>query len=182
MCFFRNEVQQLQDKVKHQQQPSPVLTVSSSSNIDNDQLKKLESDISSRISDVVNRVSEIDKNNKIVVDELDNKIQTIIKSQEAAEISHKQESEEIQQKLQRLSTTKPDTIVSSAPVLSPPVSHPSEHSQESVDELKLFVLQTVEATKDLVRAPLSVVFDAVRSEDFIGEDNTLTFSKVGIAV
>merc|ERR1712029_1003663 len=51
---------------------------------------------------------------------------------------------------------------------------------ESVDELKLFVLQTVEATKDLVRGPLSVVFDAVRSEDFIGEDNTLTFSKTNV--
>merc|ERR1712029_604604 len=73
---LRSEVQQLQDKVKHQQQPSPVLTVTSSSNIDNDQLKKLESDISTRIYDVVNRVLEIDNNNKAIVEQLDNKIES----------------------------------------------------------------------------------------------------------
>ena len=59
----------------------------------------------------------------------------------------------------------------------PPPPAPCPAPQEDVSELKMFVLQTVEAAKDLVRAPLSVVFDAVRSEDFIGEDNYLTFSK-----
>ena len=61
-----------------------------------------------------------------------------------------------------------------------PAPAPCPPPQEDVSELKMFVLQTVEAAKDLVRAPLSVVFDAVRSEDFIGEDNYLTFSKAMI--
>ena len=48
---------------------------------------------------------------------------------------------------------------------------------EVIESLKCYLTEKITAVKDLVSGPLSVVFDAIRSDDFVGEDNFLTFSK-----
>ena len=53
-------------------------------------------------------------------------------------------------------------------------------SKGEIEELKRFVSERVAGMKDLVSGPLSVIFDAVRSDDFVGEDNFLTFSKAAV--
>ena len=53
-------------------------------------------------------------------------------------------------------------------------------SKDEIESLKSFVSERVAGMKDLVSGPLSVIFDAIRSDDFVGEDNFLTFSKAAI--
>ena len=52
--------------------------------------------------------------------------------------------------------------------------------EDDIESLKSFVSESVAGMKDLVSGPLSVIFDAVRSDDFLGEDNFLTFSKAAV--
>ena len=53
-------------------------------------------------------------------------------------------------------------------------------SKDDIESLKSFVSERVAGMKDLVSGPLSVIFDAIRSDDFVGEDNFLTFSKAAV--
>ena len=53
-------------------------------------------------------------------------------------------------------------------------------SKDDIESLKTFVSERVAGMKDLVSGPLSVIFDAIRSDDFVGEDNFLTFSKAAV--
>jgi len=51
---------------------------------------------------------------------------------------------------------------------------------EQVEQLKLKVDSGISSMKDLVFAPLSVIFDAVRSEDWVGQDGWLPYTKLNI--
>ena len=60
------------------------------------------------------------------------------------------------------------------------VIHDTKESKDDIESMKSFVSEKVASMKDLVSGPLSVIFDAVRSDDFVGEDNFLTYSKAAI--
>ena len=46
--------------------------------------------------------------------------------------------------------------------------------------MKLKVESSISSMKSLVSAPLSVIFDAVRSEDWVGEGGWLPYTKLNI--
>ncbi|XP_023345096.1 uncharacterized protein LOC111714261 [Eurytemora carolleeae] len=53
---------------------------------------------------------------------------------------------------------------------------------EQLDTIKESLTGQVAACRALVASPLSVIFDAVRSEDWIGQDNFLPFTKLNVNI
>ena len=116
--------------------------------------------------------------------EIQDKLQTVISRCEASEQDHK----EVRQKVEKLEEMRTElreleqrlSDLNTQPV-DPPVSEtqpaPVLDSKDDLESVKSFVTEKLSGMKDLVSGPLSVVFDAVRSDDFVGEDNFLTFSK-----
>lgn len=162
----------IQDKMSQSPQAQNIANVSPQGLCDSD-IRKIETDLTVKISGIEERINETDSKTQAKISELCDGIQDIRKAQEINESSTRDKISHLEQ-LISAHPSKEATEVSlpSAPITKQPPA------QEDDSDLKLFVLQTVEATKDLVRSPLSVIFDAVRSEDFVGEDNFLTFSKV----
>ena len=173
--FFlvRTEMAKIQDKMSQSPQAQNIANVSPQGLCDSD-IRKIETDLTFKISGMEERINETDSNTRAKICELSDGIQDIRKAQEINESSTRDKITHLEQQLISAPPSNEATEVSppSAPITKQPPA------QEDENDLKLFVLQTVEATKDLVRSPLSVIFDAVRSEDFVGEDNFLTFSKV----
>ena len=162
----------LQDKMSQSPQAQNVANVSPQPQhglCDSD-IRKIETDLTFKISEIEERMTETESKMKTEMGQLSEGIQDIRNAQQSNESS----TEEKFHHLEKLVSAQPN--VEARPPPAPLTKQPPE--QEDDNDLKLFVLQTVEATKDLVRGPLSVIFDAVRSEDFVGEDNFLTFSKV----
>ena len=151
--------------------PSSPQPASTNNNCD-DLVKRLETDVSRQVKEVLDKVEAIERDNETAHKNIDDRFDNLKSSLEESE---KKTFDKIKS-LEESFNSAPATATSS----SDSVEHQKSVTRpvEDVDDLKLFVLQTVEATKDLVRGPLSVVFDGVRSEDFVGEDNYLTFSKV----
>ena len=138
---------------------------------DSDDIKKIQTDLTSQISGIEEKINETDTMTKTEISHLSEEIQDIRKGHEINETSTRERLDGLEKLISALSSND------STPPPGP-LSVPQPPAEEDVSDLKLFVLQTVEAAKDLVRSPLSVMFDAVRSEDFVGEDNFMTFSKV----
>ena len=118
--------------------------------------------------------------------EIQDKLQTVISRCEASEQDHR----EVRQKVEKLEEMRTQlreleqrlSDLNTQPVDTPgPVSEtqpaPVLDSKDDLESVKSFVTEKLSGMKDLVSGPLSVVFDAVRSDDFVGEDNFLTFSK-----
>ena len=80
--------------------------------------------------------------------------------------------------LSKLSNLK--NPVEAVPVQDSPPVEEQEPLAELVEQLKLKVDSSISSMKSLVFAPLSVIFDAVRSEDGIGEDGWLPYTKLNI--
>ena len=159
----------IQDKMSKSPQAQNIANVSPQGLCDSD-IRKIETDLTFKISGIEERINETDSKTQANICELSDGIQDIRKAQEINESSTRDKITHLEQLISAHQSN--EASLPSAPITKqPPV-------QEDDNDLKLFVLQTVEATKDLVRSPLSVIFDAVRSEDFVGEDNFLTFSKV----
>ena len=167
--FFRTEMAKLQDKMSQSPQAQNVSSQPQHGLCDSD-IRKIETDLTFKISEIDERMTETDSKMKTEIGHLREENQDIRKAQQSNESS----TEEKFHHLENLISAQPN--VEAFPPPAPLAKQPP--AQEDDSDLKLFVLQTVEATKDLVRGPLSVIFDAVRSEDFVGEDNFLTFSKV----
>ena len=72
------------------------------------------------------------------------------------------------------------SLPSLRPTDQPDDSPASGELASQVDELKNKVESSIATMKSLVFSPLSVMFDAVRSEDWLGEDNYLPFTKLNI--
>ena len=173
--FFlvRTEMAKIQDKMSQSHQAQNIANVSPQGLCDSD-IRKIETDLTFKISGMEERINETDSNTQAKICELSDGIQDIRKAQEINEASTRDKISHLEQQL--ISAPPSHEVTEASPPSAPITKQPP--AQEDDNDLKLFVLQTVEATKDLVRSPLSVIFDAVRSEDFVGEDNFLTFSKV----
>ena len=72
------------------------------------------------------------------------------------------------------------TPVEAVPMQDSPPVEGQEQLAEQVEQLKLKVDSSISSMKSLVFAPLSVIFDAVRSEDWVGEDGWLPYTKLNI--
>ena len=171
--FVRTEMAKLQDKMSQSPQSQNVANVSPQPQhglCDSD-IRKIETDLTFKISDIEERMTETDSKMKTEMSQLREGIQDIRIAQQSNDSSTTDKFHH----LEKLISAQPN-VEASCPPLAPVTKQPP--AREDDNDLKLFVLQTVEATKDLVRGPLSVIFDAVRSEDFVGEDNFLPFSKV----
>ena len=101
--------------------------------------------------------------------------QTLTTNQDLLSTSTKTELAELANKLSNLKLPA-ETVPS---LDSPPVEG-QEDLGEQVEQLKLKVESSISSMKSLVFAPLSVIFDAVRSEDWVGDDKYLTFTKLNI--
>ena len=159
----------IQDKMSQSPKAQNIANVSPQGLCDSD-IRKIETDLTFKISGIEERIKETDSKTNIEMCELSDGIKEIRKAHEMNESSTRDKIAH----LEMLVSALPNNEASPPP--APITKQPP--AQEDDSDLKLFVLQTVEATKELVRSPLSVIFDAVRSEDFVGEDNFLTFSKV----
>ena len=159
----------IQDKMSQSPKAENIANVSPQGLCDSD-IRKIETDLTFKISGIEERINETDSKTRKEICELSDGIKDIRKAHEMNESSTKDKIAH----LEMLISAIPNNEASPPPA---PITK-QQPAQEDESDLKLFVLQTVEATKDLVRNPLSVIFDAVRSEDFVGEDNFLTFSKV----
>ena len=133
-------------------------------------------------------------------------LQTLLSRCEEGDLKHRQVLDsletlsgrvELLEQITRELAEKQENIV--APPSPSPPSPPSDQQQSSpveekqitttatvmeskddIESLKSFVSERVAGMKDLVSGPLSVIFDAIRSDDFVGEDNFLTFSKAAV--
>ena len=163
----------LQDKMSQSPKAQNVANVSPQpqDGLCDSDIRKIETDLTFKISEVEEIMTETDSKMKTEMSQLREGIQDILMAQQSNESSTTDKFHH----LEKLISAQPN-VEASCPPPAPVTKQPP--AREDDNDLKLFVLQTVEATKDLVRGPLSVIFDAVRSEDFVGEDNFLTFSKV----
>ena len=125
--------------------------------------------------------------------EIQEKLQTVISQCQASEHQHREAFDRIQsvsnkvenledmrsqiteleQKISKINTQNIETSTTD----KDNVPTCKLDSEDDIETLKCFVKEKVAGMKDLVSGPLSVVFDAIRSDDFVGEDNFLTFSK-----
>ena len=130
--------------------------------------KSLSKEIQDTLEAVISRCETSEKNQK----EASACLQTVSQKVENLEEIRKQITE-LEQKLSNLNQPIDNTTF-----------RKNEHEQASkldskddLESVKCFVTEKLSDMKDLVSGPLSVVFDAIRSDDFVGEDNFLTFSK-----
>ena len=159
----------IQDKMSQSPKAQNIANVSPQGLCDSD-IRKIETDLTFKISGIEERINETDSKTRKEMCELSDGIKEIRKAHEMNESLTREEIAHLEMLISALPNN--EATPPTAPITK------QQPAQGDDSDLKLFVLQTVEATKDLVRNPLSVIFDAVRSEDFVGEDNFLTFSKV----
>ena len=103
------------------------------------------------------------------VEQLEQITRELAEKQETGQTLPSPPSEQQTSPLQEEQTTT--STATTSPVLE---------SKQEIESLRSFVSERVAGMKDLVSGPLSVIFDAIRSDDFVGEDNFLTFSKAAI--
>jgi len=177
---LKEENKQLrQDVEKLQERQHPQLLQVTGGKSDNSQLEKT---INIRIDDVEKRMEEKwneDQQSMILVSgeikTLSASHQTLTTNQDLLSTSTKTELAELANKLSNLKLPA-ETV----PILESPPVEGQEDLGEQVEQLKLKVESSISSMKSLVFAPLSVIFDAVRSEDWVGDDKYLTFTKLNI--
>lgn len=106
---------------------------------------------------------------------VENSYQTLATTQDLLSTATKTELADLASKLSNLKT--PDVAV---PMQENPPMEGQEQLAEQLEQLKLKVDSSISSMKSLVFAPLSVIFDAVRSEDWAGEDGWLPYTKLNI--
>ena len=171
---LKSEVKMLHEKINNKAAVVTSPQPASTNNNCDDLVKRLETDVSRQVKEVLDKVEAIERDNETAHKNIDDRFDNLKSSLEESEKKTFDKIKSLEESFNSApatATSSSDSVDQKESVIRP---------VEDVDDLKLFVLQTVEATKDLVRGPLSVVFDGVRSEDFVGEDNYLTFSKVNI--
>ena len=176
---LRSEVKQLSETVSKQKSPTAQTTapqpqpVQNNNNCD-DIKERIKTEVETKVISILEKMESNQREAKVTQETIESQVEALKTSQVQFENTTKQKLKTLEESL---ASNTPLPVPASNGNSSPDTTNMSAPT-EDVDDLKLFVLQTVEATKDLVRGPLSVVFDAVRSEDFVGEDSFLTFSKV----
>jgi len=171
------QMRQELDKLHERQQPQ-ILQVTGKTT-DNDNGKQL---INDRIDDLEKKIEEKRRDDKNSLDLVSEEVKGIVSS--FANLTSKQDS--------LSSSIKADVAelaskISATPAPPPPgdtdttsASPAGDDLAGQVEELKTKVDSSIATMKSLVFSPLSVMFDAVRSEDWVGEDKYLPFTKLNI--
>jgi len=171
------QMRQELDKLHERQQPQ-VLQVTGDTS-DND---KVEQVINDRIDALEKRIEEKIKEDKNSIELVSEETKGIVSSFES--LAAKQEN--------LSNSIKADIAELANKICTTPASPPPGDTDTSIDtsagidltgqveELKTKVDSSIATMKSLVFSPLSVIFDAVRSEDWVGEDNYLPFTKLNI--
>ena len=106
---------------------------------------------------------------------VENSYQTLATNQDILFSTTKTELADLASKLSNLKAP-----VEAVPMQDSPPVEGQEALAEQVEQLRLKVDSSISSMKSLVFAPLSVIFDAVRSEDWVGEDGWLPYTKLNI--
>ena len=165
------------DKLHERQQPQ-VLQVTGDTS-DND---KVEQVINDRIDALEKRIEEKIKEDKNSIELVSEETKGIVSSFESLAAKQENLSNSIKADIAELANK-----ICTTP--APPQPGDTDTAIDTsagidltgqVEELKTKVDSSIATMKSLVFSPLSVIFDAVRSEDWVGEDNYLPFTKLNI--
>ena len=165
------------DKLHERQQPQ-VLQVTGDTS-DND---KVEQVINDRIDALEKRIEEQIKEDKNSIELVSEETKGIVASLESLAARQDNLSSSIKADIAELANK-----ICTTPAPPPPGDTDTAIDTSAgidltgqVEELKTKVDSSIATMKSLVFSPLSVIFDAVRSEDWVGEDNYLPFTKLNI--
>jgi len=164
----RQEVEKLQER----QQPQLLQVTAGAPD------SQVEAALNTRIDTLQQRMEDRRKEEEESISLVSEEVKVIAAKADMLSSSTKAELTELASKIPALLTHAETT--SSGSVAAAAEEEEKGQLAEQVEELKVKVESSISSMKSLVFSPLSVMFDAVRSEEWVGEDSYLPFTKLNI--